>query len=118
MYRDANVTLMVSDMKRSIHFYKEVLGLKQGTSFGEEWVEMEAPNLKIGLHPTSEKLNTKLIKISMSIGLRVDDLDEAMELLKRRGVTFGPLFQDQGSRIAPLADPDGYPLYLIELKYG
>ena len=118
MYREGNLTLMVTNLKRSIRFYSEVLGLKQGNTIGEEWAEIDAPNLRIGLHPTQEKLNTSLIKNSMSIGLRVDDLDAAMEVLKNRGVTFLPLFQDQGAKIAPFYDPDGYPLYLIELKYG
>ena len=65
------VILLVSDMKESMKFYKDVLGmeLKQQT---EDWVEFSKQGTVLALHPTKEK--KKLTKnINMLIGFNVND---------------------------------------------
>jgi catechol 2,3-dioxygenase-like lactoylglutathione lyase family enzyme len=118
MYKEGVLTILASDMKRSIRFYTETLGFKKGPEYGEEWAEVQIPGIRVGFHPTKEKPDLTGKRQSPSIGLSVDDLDEAMDTLKRRGVQFFGVRQDQGGRFAYFADPDGTPLYLIELKYG
>jgi catechol 2,3-dioxygenase-like lactoylglutathione lyase family enzyme len=117
MFKEGNVTVMVRDMKRSVVFYTEVLGLKKGREFGEEWVDIEGPNVRIGLHPTKKKSLPAEPSGNVSIGFLVDDLDEAMATLGRRGVKFGDVVPDKGARFAFFSDPDGAPLYLIEMKW-
>ena len=117
MFKSANVTIMVRDMKRSIAFYTEAVGFTAGKQYGEEWADIEAPGLKIGLHPSKDKAPKDPKINNLSIGLQVDDLDEAMKTLSSRGVKFHDVHQDRGARFAYFADPDGAPLYLIELKW-
>lgn len=76
-----------------------------------------ARGVRIGLHPGGKRPLAEHSR-HYTIGLRVDDLDEAVATLEARGVVFQPSRQDRGSRIAYFADPDGNPLYLIELKWG
>jgi len=117
MFKSANLTVMVSDMKRALAFYAEALGLERGPQYGDEWAEVNAPGVKIGLHPGGKRPFADHAR-HYSIGLQVDDLDAAMATLTARGVAFLPSPSDRGSRLAYFTDPDGNPLYLIELKWG
>src|SRR5438067_1011059 len=111
MFKQANLTVMVSDMKRAARFYGEVLGFKLGQSYGGEWQDVEAPGLRIGLHPGGKK-PLKEHSRHFAVGLRVDDLDAAMKALVAKGVEFGETPSDRGSRLAYFNDPDGNPFYL------
>ena len=53
---------------------------------------------------------------SVHIGLEVQELESAMNLLKSRGVEFQTVMEEEVTRIAYFSDPEGNPLYLIELK--
>lgn len=117
MFKEANVTLLVSDMKRSVAFYRDVLGVEVRREYGLEFAELEAPGVRIALHPGG-KAPLKEHSRHMSIGLRVDDLDVAKETLEKRGVKFGATPRDEGLRLAYFVDPDGNPLYLVEVKWG
>jgi catechol 2,3-dioxygenase-like lactoylglutathione lyase family enzyme len=116
MLKEANVTVRVSDMPRAVAFYRDVLGLAVVRDFGEHWQEVEGPGLRIGLHPGGKR---PLVPHGrhLQIGLRVDDLDAIVARLEARGVKFERV-ADRGSRIANFEDPDGNPLYFIELKWG
>jgi hypothetical protein len=48
----------------------------------------------------------------------VDDIASAKKSLESRGVIFEKRVQDRGAIIENFNDPDGTPLYLIELKWG
>ena len=116
MFKTSNVTILVSDMNRSIKFYTEALGLKLISNYGGEFAVIESNGLRIGLHPgkkPGEKPNR-----NMSLGFQVDDASAAKKLLESRGVTFEARVQDRGSIIENFFDPDDTPLYLIELKWG
>src|SRR5689334_15848993 len=115
MFKECNVTLMVSDMALAEKFYTETLGLKLIHSFGGHWAEVQAPGVRIGLHPAVKTKAATTIEGNMSIGFRVDDLDAAMNALKEKGVAFKNSKVDKGSRSANFSDPDGTPLYLIEI---
>ena len=54
----------------------------------------------------------------MSLGFQVDDIASSKKALESRGVRFEPRVQDRGAIIENFFDPDGTPLYLIELKWG
>jgi predicted enzyme related to lactoylglutathione lyase len=45
-------------------------------------------------------------------------LEEATKTLKTQGVIFAPIMEDKATRIAYFSDPDGNPLYLIEVKWA
>lgn len=114
MFQNALLTIKVSDLKRAVAFYSETLGLERGPQYGEHWAEIVAPGVKIGLHPggTPHDDTTR----HLSVGLRVANLEKAMTTLESRGVKFWGTRADGGSRQAYFTDPDGNPLYLIEVE--
>jgi len=116
MFRESNVTVLVSDMQRALAFYRDVLGLAFVRGFGDHWQEVEAPGVRIGLHPGGKRPLADHGR-HMQIGLRVDDLDAEMQRLATHGVKLTRV-EDKGSRIASFTDPDGNPLYLIELAWA
>ncbi len=117
MFRDGNVTIFVSDMDRSVHFYTKILGLKLAQRFGNHWASVEAGRLTIGLHPASNA-NPAGRNGSTQIGLELEgDIEDSVANLKQQGVQFlGPVSQDNAGKIAYFEDPDGNLLYMIQLK--
>ena len=114
MFNSANVTVMVSDMGRAVHFYKEILGLKLVNRFGNEWAQIQGPGITIGLHPQREERKSPE-EGNVSIGFAVESLEKAMQQLKKKGIDF--IEHDDGHiRLALFNDSDGTPLYLGEVK--
>jgi catechol 2,3-dioxygenase-like lactoylglutathione lyase family enzyme len=118
LYKNGNVTVMVTDLKQAIKFYVETLGLKLQYEVPGHWAQVEAPGLTIGLHPAGEHGPQPGKSESLSIGLEVEDLMAATKTLQSRGVIFGPVTEDKATRIAYFSDPDGNALYLVEVKAG
>jgi catechol 2,3-dioxygenase-like lactoylglutathione lyase family enzyme len=117
MFEQANVTVMVSDMKQAVAFYRDVLGMKVLREYGGEFAEIEAPGLRIGLHPGGKR-PLRPHSRHMSIGLRVADIEEAVAALEARGLELGESVRDQGLLVRNFVDPDGNPFYLVEVKWG
>ena len=117
MMKEGNVTVMVANMNRSIQFYTEALGLKLKYRHGDDWAEVEAPGLTIGLHLAGKVGPQPGKSESLSIGFTVEKIDAAIGTLKKKGVTFSPHRVDEGPvLLAFFSDPDGNPLYLCEVK--
>ncbi|TNE79933.1 MAG: VOC family protein [Bacteroidetes bacterium] len=111
--QSAAITIMVSDMDKSIAFYAEVLGFKVKSRYGNHWADLEIPGLHIGLHPTDKPIAKGE---NMQIGLKVSDLDETVKELETKGIqfTFNP---DDQVNIATFQDPDGNTLYFIKADW-
>ena len=116
MYRSANVTLFVADFDRSVHFYQESLGFSLRERHGGNWAVVEAPGLSIGIHPARMNGPSEILAEGFALGLQVEHIDDAVATLSGRGVTFSNRREDAGARFADFRDPDGLPLYLVELK--
>jgi catechol 2,3-dioxygenase-like lactoylglutathione lyase family enzyme len=115
MFTGANLTIMASDFEKSLRFYTETLGLALKYRAGNEWAEIEAPGVAIGLHPAGGHAPTGGGG-GMSLGLQVPDIESAIETLRSQGVAFPHGWHQSGSlRLADFADPDGTPLYLAQL---
>lgn len=110
---EANVTVMVADMKRAIHFYVDVLGLELKANYGDHYAQVASPGVMIGLHPTT-KGDPQPKSGSLSIGFGVESLTAGMAELKAKGVAFSRVVDDRPTKLAFFADPDGNPLYLSE----
>lgn len=117
MFKEANVTLMVSDMKEAVKFYKETLGLEVKAQWGDEFAQLTAPGATIALHP-AVKGGPDPSDSSISIGFAVDSLAKTMKELKAKGVKFSKVANDGPVKLAFFADPDGTPLYLSESRWG
>jgi catechol 2,3-dioxygenase-like lactoylglutathione lyase family enzyme len=117
MIVQSNVTIQVKDLKRSIRFYTDVLGLKQGPSSGVE-ASIDAVGVHICLRSGTAPGRAPGPEGPISIGLRVEDLQAARRTLAARGVRFRKGPSDRGALLEYFSDPDGTPLYLIELKWS
>jgi catechol 2,3-dioxygenase-like lactoylglutathione lyase family enzyme len=120
MITSGNVTVYVSDIDQAIDFYVNVLGLKLGQRFGNNWAQIEVgQSLVIGLHPKSEKGPRPGTSGAISIGLLIDEpIDQAVQHLGNKGVRFrGPVMRDEnaGIAVAFFGDQDGNDLYLCQM---
>lgn len=113
MIKEANVTIMVQDMDKSIPFY-ESLGFKLEQRWGNHYAQVKAPGITIGLHPAS-KANSPVSE-QISIGLSIDDFTAAEELLAKNAI-HATLRKEEGGMFLHFADPDGTPLYFIKPKW-
>jgi catechol 2,3-dioxygenase-like lactoylglutathione lyase family enzyme len=116
--RNASVTVIVNNVETAVRFYTDALGLKLKARYGEQFAEIEAQGTTIALHPPIENGAQPGRSESMSIGFAVDDLDIAVDELKRKGVVFSRVADDVQVRLAFFTDPDGNPLYLSQSKWS
>jgi lactoylglutathione lyase len=111
------VMITVSNMARSVAFYKDKLGIpmKFGTP---EWTEFQTGTTVLALHgggqpqQTSKDPNAHYAG-ACSIGFNVDNLDLAYEQLQAKGVEFvmAPTAREgEGIKLAIAVDPDGLPI--------
>ncbi len=111
------VILLVSDMRRSINFYKNTLGLPL-KSRSKDWTEFIQDGTVLALHPARKKFRPKSKqKVGMLIGFKVGNIDEVYKALKRKRVKFmkEPLLEHFGKH-AVILDPDGHMISIIEFK--
>ena len=117
MYKSGNMTLMVADMDRAVSFYTEKLGLELKVRYGNEWAEVAAPGITLGLHQARGPIARSDPNIGISIGLEVDNIEAAVEELKGKGVAFPLSIRETNDlRQASFRDPDGTSVYLAEIK--
>lgn len=118
MFKSGAVTIEVGDLQKAEQFYVETLGLKVQFKIEGHLVQVEAPGLAIGLvHPREGQESHSGKSGTVHIALEVEDLDSVAKLLESRGVEFQPIMEEGATKIAYFSDPEGNPLYLIELKH-
>jgi lactoylglutathione lyase len=100
----AYIIVFVSDMKRSVAFYRDQLGLKLRFA-SPGWSEFETGGTILALHPAgpNNKAGTS------EIGVTVQDLNAFYEARKAAGISFSgpPKPQTYGSPLTEMHDPDG-----------
>ena len=64
----------IDPQDRAVDFYTNKLGFKQTVRYGNEWAEIEAPQLRIALHPTRGK--EMVYSHNMQLGFAVADIRE------------------------------------------
>ncbi len=112
----ASVILLVSDMQRSIDFYKNTLGLPLKNS-SSDWAEFFKDRTTLALHPMNKKLKARAgSTIGMLVGFMVSDMDQTYKNLKKKNVKFlkEPEMEPFGSH-AIILDPDGHMISIVEL---
>ena len=113
------IMVVVSDMNRSVEFYRDRLGfeLKIETP---DWTEFKTGETTLALHgggvpqtlAKADRNGTKYAGTS-SIGFSVEDLEKTYTELQTRGVQFvmPPAEQKgEGIKLAVCLDPDGLPI--------
>jgi CreA protein len=111
-----HVWFWVADMDRAVEFYTKGLALDLRMRHGDDWAELEAGDVRLGLHggATSDAVPTP----GGTVVFEVDDLDAARAALEERGVSFDEhLGEVPGyARYASFTDPDGNAMQLIEYE--
>jgi len=105
---------MVKDLDRAIDFYTKVLGLSLVKRWENNYAQVRAPGVVIGLHPSDE---TFANRDGLSIGFGVDDIDAAKKLLGENGVAYES-HEGKSGRLLSFRDPDGTPLYFLQSRVG
>jgi lactoylglutathione lyase len=116
------VMIVVSNMSRSVEFYRDKLGLPLKFE-SPEWTEFQTGSTTLALHgggtaksqPPSAEAGKEAG--SCSIGFNVSDLDKAYQELSSRGVHFvmpPAARQDEGIKLAVAIDPDGLAVSFAE----
>jgi lactoylglutathione lyase len=115
--------VFVSDMKRAVSFYRDVLGLPLRFE-SPGWTEFATDGATIALHssegPNSEKDDPQQVPAGRCRpGLSVPNLDEFHKKMVERNV---PCIQEPtasfGARIAQYLDPDGLGISVGEETRG
>jgi lactoylglutathione lyase len=113
--------VFVSDMKRSVAFYRDVIGLPLRFE-SPGWSEFATDGATLALHASeasrSEKDDPEKVPAGRCRpGLRVPNLDEFHKRMLEQNV---PCIQEPeeifGSRVAQYADPDGLGISVAEEK--
>ena len=109
------VILLVSDMKDSIKFYRDILGMEVKEK-SKDWTEFSKHGTVLALHPVkkSKKRNIKRSK-SMLVGFNVYEIETLCKDLKKKKVRFyKKLSEEPFGKHAIIRDPDGHLISLIE----
>lgn len=117
----SQVIVYVSDMQKSTHFYRNLLGLKL-VSESEQWSELDGGPFHIALHWSNLSDDVQGQRVvtagNAELVFEVDDLDSACaEIEQKGGAVDGPqVMEGLDVRVAFLRDPDGMAIELIEEK--
>jgi predicted enzyme related to lactoylglutathione lyase len=111
----AFVVIAVSDKERARKFYQETLGLKPArTHMDGGWVEYDLGEVTIGVgcHP-----DWKPSREGTTVAFEVDDIDQTINDLKGKGVTFDmDKIETPVCWMAQFRDPDGNKLLVHKRK--
>lgn len=112
--RTVSITFRVSDFSESVSFYEEILGLPKKTQW-PTYAVFDVSGTLLGLEPGGERGAREGWP---DIYFQVDNVDEAYEELKGKGVKFLTEPQDESwrARTAKFADPDGNTFILVQIK--
>ena len=103
----------VSDLRRSIRFYSEVLGL--GLTSQDLVARFDVDGVLLELVPATD--GSKLLGGGNArLCLRVNDIERAVTELRAKGVSVGDLKEVQNGLLAGFEDPDGNELVLWQYK--
>lgn len=117
------IELFTNDLEKSIHFYKEVLGLELGGK-NSTYAELISGPVEIGIcamemlhddHPLKAKADERK-GLGVELVIEVADVEESLKKVAASGypVHSGLAKQPWGDRDFRLLDPDGYYIRVTE----
>jgi catechol 2,3-dioxygenase-like lactoylglutathione lyase family enzyme len=113
--------VVVSDMARSVAFYRDTLGLRLKFE-SKFWSEFEAGDTTLALHGGGEPNpgpEERMRAGTCFIGFTVPDLEAAVRELEAKGVVFStpPTERpEEGIKVAICSDPDGLAISIAEVQ--
>jgi lactoylglutathione lyase len=109
------VILLVSNMEKSVKFYRDTLGLPIKTK-SKDWTEFFNNDTVMALHPAKKKSNIKTGS-GMLVGFEVGDLEATVKKLKEKKVRFFKKPKEEPfGKHAIVQDPDGHLISIAEIK--
>ena len=124
MFKQIDYTMVVvSDMKRSVEFYRDKLGIPLKFE-SPEWTEFQTGATTLALHgggvaPSGPPAGDPSKQAGhCSIGFNVEDVDKTYAELQAKGIRFVmPPTQREGEgiKLAVAIDPDGLPVSFAQL---
>jgi len=104
-----NLTVPVSDIKKAIHFYENILGLKKKSEWSN-YATFSIGEMMLGIDQAP--------KAEPQVYMRVANIDDEYRALKEKGLQFVAEPRDQywGGRTAVFTDPDGNKFILVSFK--
>jgi predicted enzyme related to lactoylglutathione lyase len=102
----------VSDMERSVEFYRDVLGLKMESS-SPHWSSFWAGGTRIGLHPPFDREDESRGG-GWIFGIEVNDIRGFRARLETAGVVCTDYHDTPSGAIFDFSDPDGNRLQAIQ----
>ena len=112
--QESNVTINVKDLDASISFYQS-LGLTLKNRWGNYYAMLTAPNIVIGLHPTSDD-NLKGNSGNVSIGFTTNEFEGTKAELQQLSIDVTEA-TEEGGQFLLFTDPDGTALYFIKPRW-
>lgn len=112
-------TLLVNNMDESLKFYEEIVGLKLDKRF-QAGPGMEISFLGQGETKVELICNENLKKLDagnrVTLGFKVDSLDEKINFIKERGIKIitGPLQPNPSIKYFIIQDPNGVKIQFAE----
>ncbi|MEZ5404609.1 MAG: VOC family protein [Verrucomicrobiia bacterium] len=114
----------VSDLEKTINFYRDVLGLKEVSRHesprGSKLVFFAVPNseeqIEISYYPPSGPVQVQADLTHLAF--EVEDLNAFSKVLEKKGypLSDGPTETSSGNLIAFIDAPEGYEIELIQRK--
>jgi catechol 2,3-dioxygenase-like lactoylglutathione lyase family enzyme len=124
MFTQIDYTMVVvSDMKRSVEFYRDKLGIPLKFE-SPEWTEFATGTTTLALHgggvarEYQDTGDQSKVAGMCSIGFNVEDVDKTYGELKAKGIVFvmEPTQREgEGIKLAVAIDPDGLPVSFAQL---
>jgi lactoylglutathione lyase len=107
------VILLVSDMKRSTRFYRDVLGMELKEQ-SKDWTEFSKRGTVLALHPSKKKRIKR--NNSMLVGFSVSDFDDVVNGLKKKKVKFYKKPREESfGKHTIIQDPDGHLISIVQM---
>ena len=117
--RIGSVILLVDDLERSAHFYKDTIGLKLKVKT-TDWVEFFEKGTTLALHPRRRRKDVDDDRDgypNVLVGFMVADLDQVVKDLRAKDVRFfkEPKTEPFGKH-AIILDPDDHLISIAEIE--
>ncbi len=110
------VMVVVSDMARSVAFYRDVLGLKL-LHESPYFSRFDVGGVGLGLHPESQTLRVNAHG-GVSFGFYTDDIEGTLAALTARGAQVVTKTREEFGILAKIGDPDGYRIQICQMSGG
>lgn len=111
------VLYKVSDYKKSVKFYKDILELKIAEEYGGFWAEFDAGNVTLALRAPRKGEKFKRNTGESAIALAVHNVKETIEELRLKGVKI--IIETEETPVcfmAEISDLDGNHIILHQRK--